>query len=216
MFEFVSVFSFGPGALMWPLCLQGSCVNLNTLDRVSPLHGACVQGHTGCAKLLVENGANVSKNQQQQQRQQQKKPWSSIHWLVTKCQVVPGQERRSCLRLIILRSISSQRLFNPLPEAKCQISSTAGYSVERFCVSMWKSNQMGGARQSTPTGWHVNGLQFADAKFDFKTKSQSAGIAASLWHFLQQWRRTKCSFISEETIFTFTSWKSDQISVVSD
>lgn len=36
-------------------------MNLNTLDRVSPLHGACVQGHAGCAELLVENGANVSK-----------------------------------------------------------------------------------------------------------------------------------------------------------
>lgn len=39
---------------------QGTCVNLNTLDRVSPLHGACIQGHVTCAKLLMENGANVS------------------------------------------------------------------------------------------------------------------------------------------------------------
>lgn len=43
------------------LCSQGACVNLNTLDMVSPLHGACTQGHTACAKLLMENGANVSK-----------------------------------------------------------------------------------------------------------------------------------------------------------
>ena len=43
------------------VCSQGVCVNLNTLDQVSPLHGACLQGHTACAKLLMENGANVSK-----------------------------------------------------------------------------------------------------------------------------------------------------------
>lgn len=42
-------------------CSQGACVNLNTLDMASPLHGACTQGHTACAKLLMENGANVSK-----------------------------------------------------------------------------------------------------------------------------------------------------------
>lgn len=35
-------------------------MNLNTLDQVSPLHGACSQGHAACAKLLVERGANVS------------------------------------------------------------------------------------------------------------------------------------------------------------
>lgn len=40
---------------------QGTCVNLNTLNQVSPLHGACLQGHVACAKLLVENGAKVSK-----------------------------------------------------------------------------------------------------------------------------------------------------------
>ncbi|TKS67119.1 Ankyrin repeat and SOCS box protein 9 [Collichthys lucidus] len=42
------------------LIAQGICVNLNTLDQVSPLHGACIQGHVACAKLLMENGANVS------------------------------------------------------------------------------------------------------------------------------------------------------------
>lgn len=36
-------------------------MNLSTLDKVSPLHGACIQGHMTCAKLLMENGANVSK-----------------------------------------------------------------------------------------------------------------------------------------------------------
>uniref|UniRef100_A0A8C7CJP3 Uncharacterized protein n=1 Tax=Oncorhynchus kisutch TaxID=8019 RepID=A0A8C7CJP3_ONCKI len=40
------------------LIAQGTCVNLATLERVSPLHGACLQGHTACAKLLIENGAN--------------------------------------------------------------------------------------------------------------------------------------------------------------
>uniref|UniRef100_A0A4W5K0C7 Uncharacterized protein n=1 Tax=Hucho hucho TaxID=62062 RepID=A0A4W5K0C7_9TELE len=43
------------------LTAQGTCVILATLERVSPLHGACLQGHTACAKLLIENGANVSK-----------------------------------------------------------------------------------------------------------------------------------------------------------
>lgn len=30
-----------------------------TLDRVSPLHEACLGGHYVCAKFLVDNGANV-------------------------------------------------------------------------------------------------------------------------------------------------------------
>uniref|UniRef100_A0A8K9UR98 SOCS box domain-containing protein n=1 Tax=Oncorhynchus mykiss TaxID=8022 RepID=A0A8K9UR98_ONCMY len=42
------------------LIAQGTCVNLVTLERVSPLHGACLQGHTACAKLQIENGANVN------------------------------------------------------------------------------------------------------------------------------------------------------------
>lgn len=42
-------------------CSQGTCVNLSTLDQVSPLHGACMQGNLACAKLLMENGAKVSK-----------------------------------------------------------------------------------------------------------------------------------------------------------
>uniref|UniRef100_A0A3B3ZNA7 SOCS box domain-containing protein n=1 Tax=Periophthalmus magnuspinnatus TaxID=409849 RepID=A0A3B3ZNA7_9GOBI len=40
------------------LISQGVSVNLNTLDWVSPLLTACTQGHTACAKLLLENGAN--------------------------------------------------------------------------------------------------------------------------------------------------------------
>lgn len=44
----------------WPICSQGTCVNLSTLDRVSPLHGACVRGHLACADALIQNGANVS------------------------------------------------------------------------------------------------------------------------------------------------------------
>lgn len=39
---------------------QGTCVNLSTLDKVTPLLGACMQGHTACAKFLMENGANVN------------------------------------------------------------------------------------------------------------------------------------------------------------
>ncbi|XP_020794862.2 ankyrin repeat and SOCS box protein 9 [Boleophthalmus pectinirostris] len=42
------------------LISQGFSVNLNTLDRVSPLLTACTQGHTACAKLLLENGANIN------------------------------------------------------------------------------------------------------------------------------------------------------------
>lgn len=85
MLVFVSVLSFDPGWLLWPLCLQGSCVNLNTLDRVSPLHGACVQGHAGCAKLLVENGANVS---------EKKSPDQTLTGLVT---VSAGLKKRKTL-----------------------------------------------------------------------------------------------------------------------
>nr|XP_046219544.1 ankyrin repeat and SOCS box protein 9-like [Oncorhynchus gorbuscha] len=44
------------------LIAQGTCVNLATLERVSPLHGACLQRHTACAKLLIENGANYQVN----------------------------------------------------------------------------------------------------------------------------------------------------------
>lgn len=44
----------------WVICSQGTCVNLSTLDRVSPLHGACAGGHLACADLLIQNGANVS------------------------------------------------------------------------------------------------------------------------------------------------------------
>ncbi|XP_074551439.1 ankyrin repeat and SOCS box protein 9-like [Halichoeres trimaculatus] len=42
------------------LIAQGSCVNLSTLDQVTPLHGACMRGNAACAQLLVENGANVN------------------------------------------------------------------------------------------------------------------------------------------------------------
>ncbi|XP_069010059.1 ankyrin repeat and SOCS box protein 9-like [Embiotoca jacksoni] len=42
------------------LIAQGSCVNLSTLDQVSPLRAACMQGHATTAKLLLENGANVN------------------------------------------------------------------------------------------------------------------------------------------------------------
>lgn len=72
---------------MGMLCSQGTCVNLNTMDRVSPLHGACIQGHAACAKLLMENGANVSKKKR-----------SSDHGfsLVAKCEMIPNEERLFC------------------------------------------------------------------------------------------------------------------------
>lgn len=40
--------------------LQGFNVNLLTTDRVSALHEACLGGHVACAKVLLENGAQVS------------------------------------------------------------------------------------------------------------------------------------------------------------
>lgn len=40
--------------------LQGFDVNLVTTDRVSALHEACLGGHVACAKVLLENGAQVS------------------------------------------------------------------------------------------------------------------------------------------------------------
>uniref|UniRef100_A0A4W6CK73 Uncharacterized protein n=1 Tax=Lates calcarifer TaxID=8187 RepID=A0A4W6CK73_LATCA len=40
------------------LIAQGTCVNLNTLDQVSPLHGAsCARGHVTCVSLLLQQGA---------------------------------------------------------------------------------------------------------------------------------------------------------------
>lgn len=39
--------------------LQGFHVDTLTMDRVSPLHEACLGGHYACAKFLLENGANV-------------------------------------------------------------------------------------------------------------------------------------------------------------
>ncbi|MGH0172243.1 UNVERIFIED_CONTAM: hypothetical protein FKN15_069208 [Acipenser sinensis] len=39
---------------------RGSSVNLLTLDKVSPLHEACVGGNAACAKLLIEKGAKVN------------------------------------------------------------------------------------------------------------------------------------------------------------
>ncbi|XP_077473254.1 ankyrin repeat and SOCS box protein 9-like isoform X2 [Stigmatopora argus] len=38
---------------------QGACVNLITIDGVSPLHVACFGGHASCAKLLLQHGAHV-------------------------------------------------------------------------------------------------------------------------------------------------------------
>ncbi|NXX70976.1 ASB11 protein, partial [Spizella passerina] len=42
------------------LIAQGFNVNLLTTDRVSALHEACLGGHVACAKVLLENGAQVS------------------------------------------------------------------------------------------------------------------------------------------------------------
>uniref|UniRef100_A0A7N8XI51 Ankyrin repeat and SOCS box protein 11 n=1 Tax=Mastacembelus armatus TaxID=205130 RepID=A0A7N8XI51_9TELE len=41
------------------LIAQGFHVDTLTMDRVSPLHEACLGGHYGCAKFLLDNGANV-------------------------------------------------------------------------------------------------------------------------------------------------------------
>ncbi|MGH0147287.1 UNVERIFIED_CONTAM: hypothetical protein FKN15_027338 [Acipenser sinensis] len=40
------------------LIAQGFNLNITTIDRVSPLHEACLGGHVACAKVLLENGAN--------------------------------------------------------------------------------------------------------------------------------------------------------------
>lgn len=150
------------------LCaLQGGCVNLNTLDRVSPLHGACGQGHAGCAKLLVENGANVS---------EKKDSGSKLHWLVT---VSGGLKTRKTL-VCQLQYATHSSIFSSL------LRFSAGYSLVPVCSCMWKNNTM-----ATPTGWHVDGLQSATVGHQNK-----AGVAASLGHFLSRWQRTKCSFIS--------------------
>ncbi|XP_044072161.1 ankyrin repeat and SOCS box protein 9-like isoform X1 [Siniperca chuatsi] len=37
------------------LIAQGTCVNLSTLDQVSPIHGACMQGNVACVELLVNS-----------------------------------------------------------------------------------------------------------------------------------------------------------------
>ncbi|XP_018418566.1 PREDICTED: ankyrin repeat and SOCS box protein 11 [Nanorana parkeri] len=39
---------------------RGFNVNLLTIDRVSPVHEACLGGHVSCAKVLLENGACVN------------------------------------------------------------------------------------------------------------------------------------------------------------
>uniref|UniRef100_A0A8C6NLM5 Ankyrin repeat and SOCS box protein 11 n=1 Tax=Nothobranchius furzeri TaxID=105023 RepID=A0A8C6NLM5_NOTFU len=41
------------------LITQGLHVDTLTIDRVSPLHEACLGGHYACAKLLLDNGANA-------------------------------------------------------------------------------------------------------------------------------------------------------------
>lgn len=50
----------GPSPQALCSALQGFNVNLVTTDRVSALHEACLGGHVACAKLLLENGAQVS------------------------------------------------------------------------------------------------------------------------------------------------------------
>lgn len=49
---------------IWQCCplwspLQGFHVDTLTMDRISPLHEACLGGHYACAKFLLDNGANV-------------------------------------------------------------------------------------------------------------------------------------------------------------
>ncbi|XP_063811858.1 ankyrin repeat and SOCS box protein 11 isoform X2 [Pseudophryne corroboree] len=44
-----------------PLCKSwGFNVNILTIDRISPLHEACLGGHVSCAKVLLENRAHVN------------------------------------------------------------------------------------------------------------------------------------------------------------
>ncbi|CAL8268298.1 unnamed protein product [Lota lota] len=50
----------GRALALQTLLSQGACVNLATLDRVTPLFGACHQGHALCARLLIQNGAHVN------------------------------------------------------------------------------------------------------------------------------------------------------------
>uniref|UniRef100_A0A803SUK0 Ankyrin repeat and SOCS box containing 5 n=1 Tax=Anolis carolinensis TaxID=28377 RepID=A0A803SUK0_ANOCA len=42
------------------LIAQGYNVDALTIDQVTPLHEACLGDHVGCARLLLEAGANVS------------------------------------------------------------------------------------------------------------------------------------------------------------
>ncbi|KAE8299183.1 Ankyrin repeat and SOCS box protein 11 [Larimichthys crocea] len=71
------------------LVAQGFHVDTLTMDRVSPLHEACLGGHYACAKFLLDNGANQS---------------ASIH---TPCQLAsPIHEaakkgHRDCLELLL-------------------------------------------------------------------------------------------------------------------
>lgn len=40
--------------------VQGYNVDALTIDQVTPLHEACLGDHVGCARILLEAGANVS------------------------------------------------------------------------------------------------------------------------------------------------------------
>lgn len=37
----------------------GASVNTVAVDSITPLHEACIQGHTGCVRLLLDAGAQV-------------------------------------------------------------------------------------------------------------------------------------------------------------
>lgn len=38
----------------------GAAVNIVAVDSITPLHEACIQGQTQCARLLLDAGAQVS------------------------------------------------------------------------------------------------------------------------------------------------------------
>uniref|UniRef100_A0A3Q0T3C3 Ankyrin repeat and SOCS box containing 13a, tandem duplicate 1 n=1 Tax=Amphilophus citrinellus TaxID=61819 RepID=A0A3Q0T3C3_AMPCI len=51
--------SHGRALQLKQLIESGACVNMVTVDNITPLHEACIQAHPNCARLLLEAGAQV-------------------------------------------------------------------------------------------------------------------------------------------------------------
>ena len=51
--------SFGHEALVSLLIEAGASVNRRAIDGCTPLHAACIQGHLGCAQVLLVHGADA-------------------------------------------------------------------------------------------------------------------------------------------------------------